>query len=898
MAAAHGPFDIRAFTTKLDDVLSAASQGDGAPSSADTSKTPGEKNIVGQQGVIWFSNIYPTKVNRWDFRQFFTHHNHETLIPELMPEGVEVRWMVPREREGGAFAYFKAPPHFVLEVLRNLARQEAGTKQMRPSKETRYVRKGKEDVLGKVCEGISQYLKRTPVHARLCPYPVRAHRVEGEPFLEDLRDRYPSSRLKISFEPSGPFVHEEQVYTRLRRYGELVDIEPHPDGSQSFRVRFRYAAGAIAARNCLHRARVDPASVEETPRRLIVQFEPFTQKWLRDALKNNARYAIPVLVLLSLSATYLIWDPLRVTAVQLHIASKLYGDAGEKNKNRPRPTFRGAWGMCLTAWARWIIWWRRMGPVLRPGYWWPGQWNTKSIDLLDDFWNHRDEEVAELTQWLSEPQDRVMLLTGPRGNGQGELVRHLITSGAVFVDVGAMLDQSSDDNFFLRRLCYAFGYKPMPLAERHLSALLAMTLPGSGKLDRGGEVESTVHRVLTCVTQALVDWRARRCGDRQHHGPDAESPLFVIEGFKAENKDRHQGFFDQLVGWADYVTDTQLARVLFIADSSFAEPAMLGALKGRAEKIEVLQLRDAPIACVSALLHRQLDVDASASLTQEELEAVGGRFRDVAALVAHVKQGDPPHAAVLRLIEATAMTVRTLLATGQPGAVWTRTQLWRAVRLVAASGRDGRVPYDVFVWSVFRGDEAALRSMLQSNLISVSGPMAVAARGVEGEVDEGRERIVSPGSPLIAEVCRRLVRQVGMAAVFDLEVAKEDIKREQVSLDHYEAQLVRLQEVDDVYREKGRSLSDKNEALVARKEQLLTLIQEQHKKLEKFHRHRRDAQAVLALRREVASEAVLSTVPAVAPSSAASVEPSFLPPASAPSDRGLAACILGRLGLA
>merc|ERR1712032_486942 len=124
----------------------------------------------------------------------------------------------------------------------------------------------------------------------------------------------------------------------------------------------------------------------------------------------------------------------------------------------------------------------------------------------------------------------------------------------------------------------------------------------------------------------------------------------------------------------------------------------------------------------------------------------------------------------------------------------------------------------------------------------------------EGGVDAGRERIVSAGSPLFAEVYRRLVRQDGMAAVFDLEVAKEDIKREQVSLDNYEAQLVRLQEVDDVYREKGRRLSDKNEALVARKEQLLTLIQEQHKKLEKFHKHRRDAQAVLALRREVASK--------------------------------------------
>ena len=149
------------------------------------------------------------------------------------------------------------------------------------------------------------------------------------------------------------------------------------------------------------------------------------------------------------------------------------------------------------------------------------------------------------------------------------------------------------------------------------------------------------------------------------------------------------------------------------------------------------------------------------------------------------------------------------------------------------------VPHDTFLWTVFRGDEAALRSMLQSNLITVSPRNEAPAEGML------RRRVVQPGSPLFAEVYRRLVRLPGQSAVLDLEVAREDLKREQEKIDQYEVQLVRLQEVDDVLREKGRGLPDPNKALLARKEQLLGLIEEQHKKLQGFHQARLRASKVL-----------------------------------------------------
>ncbi|CAE8648606.1 unnamed protein product, partial [Polarella glacialis] len=102
----------------LKEVLEAAKEEDDAAAS---STEAAQFQVTGQQGVLWFANIYPTKAFRFDFRQMLTHHNHETLIPKLLPKGVEIVKMVPREREGGAFVYFRAPPAFVFQVLRELA---------------------------------------------------------------------------------------------------------------------------------------------------------------------------------------------------------------------------------------------------------------------------------------------------------------------------------------------------------------------------------------------------------------------------------------------------------------------------------------------------------------------------------------------------------------------------------------------------------------------------------------------------------------------------------------------------------------------------------------------------------------------------------------------------------
>lgn len=806
--------------------------------------------IKGQQGTLWFANIYPTKAFRLDFRQELTHHNHETLIPKLLPAGVEVIRMVPREREGGAFVTFRAPPSFVLQVLRNLAANDGETTVASP----RFVQKGTEDILSKVCDGISQYLKNHPVRAFLCPHAVRAHRVRGSPYLEDFRARYPASRVIVRVEPKGA-VSEEQIYQRLRHYGQLDDLEVLPEG-KGFVAAFVYSAGAVAARNCLHRARIrfpmdegtDAAGklASEEGVLLRIEYEPFLQKWLLDTLKTNYRFFVPFAVFAMLGTTYVIWDPIRTFSVQMRVADALLSQPNGANQDlvigsavgRTPSAPSGAWGLLLQAAAFSSKSWTRLKAF--------GGTRGDGRGLMLDYCAHREAEVAELRDWLSQPQDQVMLFTGHRGNGQSSLVRQVVRGRAVILDVGEILEEGGaiDDQIFLRSFCRALGYWPAQGMDRLMNALLDLLMPGgSGKISRESEVLVSVQRVLSCVTQALLAWR-RRTGE---HGGDL-APLIVVDGFTSENKDRRDGFFDALVTWAAYVSEAHLARVVFIADSSFAEPAILAALRDRPERLSVQQLSDVGSADVPRILRRHFELEGAAEppvFDEKDLIAVGGRFRDLLALVAHVKEGQTPKDAVRRLVDGAELTVRTLLSSGQPRAKWTRPQLWRAIRLLASKEADeGGVPYDVFLWSVFRGDEAALRSMKESNLIDVSAVPAVEAS--DSNRPGPRRHRVSAGSPLFGEAYRRLVRLDGLAAVFDLEVVKEDIKRESATVEAYEALLVRLQEVDDVRRDKGRDLKDPNEALYKRKEQLLGLILEQHTKLEKYHEARKAAQAALS----------------------------------------------------
>eukprot|EP00971_Amphidinium_carterae_P176834 3506449-Amphidinium_carterae.1 len=121
-----------------------------------------------------------------------------------MPPGIEVVKILPREREGGAFVLFRAPPNVVAQVLLKHKKESDHT-------DRRSAKDRKDDILGKVCTGIANYSQKHNTRAFLCQYPIRAHRVLGKPFMEDLRGRYPSKSLLIKVDPPSAEVHEART---------------------------------------------------------------------------------------------------------------------------------------------------------------------------------------------------------------------------------------------------------------------------------------------------------------------------------------------------------------------------------------------------------------------------------------------------------------------------------------------------------------------------------------------------------------------------------------------------------------------------------------------------------------------------------------------------------------
>eukprot|EP00403_Amphidinium_massartii_P010299 CAMPEP_0178418646 /NCGR_PEP_ID=MMETSP0689_2-20121128/25197_1 /TAXON_ID=160604 /ORGANISM="Amphidinium massartii, Strain CS-259" /LENGTH=851 /DNA_ID=CAMNT_0020040049 /DNA_START=346 /DNA_END=2901 /DNA_ORIENTATION=- len=839
----------------LNDVLEAAKEGERV-ASLDATGSEATHGVItgGQQGKLWFANIYPTKAFRFDIRQMFTHRNHTTLIPELMPPGVQVLKILPREREGGAFVVFRASPSLVAKVLmkeKSDSTSSSSAGHHIPHAD-RWLRKGGEDILGKVCLGISNYLRHHSTRAFLCGLPIRAHQVLGKPFMEDLKARYPSKSLLIKIEPPSVEIHEDEIFKKLRPYGTLDDLRVL-EGNKGFRANFCYAAAAVAARNCLHRARIEipggTASAGEEPKggattaRLYIEFEETLQRWLRDFIANHSRIAVPTIVILVGSAIYMVWESIRRAFVQLRLATALQKEA-DHNPRRMMPYF---------------LWKEIVERLSASQAVASTQWLTTRLvrrekkcstpDLLEAFWAGRDEEVAELRRLLSLPQDRLILLTGPRGNGQESFVHHEMQGRAVFIDVSNMLEAgvATDDSAFVWRLCTAFGVFPPPIFDRQVSALMDLALPGSGSKGRDGEVMGAVRGTLSTVSQALTTWKKRRT--QSHPEKAYVPPLFVIEGFTAENRDLREGFFELLSSWGAYMSEAGLARVMFIADSTFAEASILTSVRDRPERVEVIQLPDAPQSSVRLILSEALGAEVASELSDEDLKAIGGRFRDITALVRHVQSGVPPKEAVARLLESAFVSLRGNLIGSQPGVKWTRCQLWKAVKLLnSASATDGKVPVDVFLWHVFRGDEAAMQSMSRSGLIAFHhGEM-----GNRGQED--RRTCVTAGSPLYAASFRHMAAMEGTAAVLDVDAAKEDIQRDSKLCVEYEEQLARIRSLEVepgvfawICGLLGWGASD---PIYEREEQLMQLIAEQHKKIESAHKVRRAALKVLQRRRQ------------------------------------------------
>eukprot|EP01103_Thecamoeba_quadrilineata_P016190 TRINITY_DN5344_c0_g1_i1.p1 TRINITY_DN5344_c0_g1~~TRINITY_DN5344_c0_g1_i1.p1 ORF type:complete len:712 (-),score=130.66 TRINITY_DN5344_c0_g1_i1:21-2156(-) len=668
-------------------------------SPSETDPRIGNRNLDQVKGLLWFENVYPPKIARIDIRQQFTTHNHEELIPALMPSGIRIVNMHPRFKEGGVIVDFELTPEW-----------------------------GGSRTAHEAAEIISDHLKSGRHFAKFSTYPVHAHEIKGVPFKEDLLSVYPSARIRIEFYggSSDPVdgLSKEILFSLLRPYGRVnsITLFTPKEGPRYAEVVYRRVGSAVAARNCLHRMQIRGTT-------MLINYEPFIKSgYFTDLAVKYPRFLIPLVIGLIGLATYLVFDPLRVFNItnkithRLSVPDILGGKSDETESQEENKSMLGKVRHLL------LRYWTK--PLL----------NLLNFNLDQELYPEMDKtDVARITQFLHTEPTKVLLLSGPRGSGRTSLVRRLTQNrrNVLTISVTQMLERGDDE--FLNNLSKSLGFSPSFGAIKNFASILDALTPGASKAASDAKMNQVL-KMLDCTSKALINIsKANRPekrkkqknlekenGSDQVHRPEEDNyvPTIVIDGFTFENKNKHDNFLDILALWSVILTSSQLARVLFIVDEPLAEENLSPSMPD--VMTETIVLNDCPPENVKDYLHTRLP-----QLKEEELNKavsiLGGRFNDMLSFVKKLDGGDSTDDAIEEIVAAHTVVLKALLhqrrnplagRDGKSAITLPRPQLWRVMLLLAASPT-GKVRYDDVLFSIFKGDDVSLRFLVRAGSFSI-----------------------------------------------------------------------------------------------------------------------------------------------------------------------------------
>ncbi|CAD7960531.1 unnamed protein product [Amoebophrya sp. A120] len=288
---------------------------------------------------------------------------------------------------------------------------------------------------------------------------------------------------------------------------------------------------------------------------------------LREQLVQNWRMAILALLgLVGFSTTFL-FDPLRLFFVKRKIEA-----AYDRNSY--------AYGYGKSGETGGLLWflptrllgmgdWLGLGALyraLRMSTSSASRTGRGRMNLEEQFSQARKEDLEKIKHWLrTDPPERVMLLTGPRGDGKLEVIQEIFrdnyitkssgtgttvgqehqvgsrtTIGAtlsaprevdhqpvthssttalqpvVELDFSPLLARNKDERFLLNALCRMFNYYPAMLIWDQSAALLDTVVPGASRIAGGSgggmneQVNTQLSRILSFTTVALAQHKEER----------------------------------------------------------------------------------------------------------------------------------------------------------------------------------------------------------------------------------------------------------------------------------------------------------------------------------------------------------------------------------------------------
>ncbi|KAK9717133.1 mitochondrial escape protein 2 [Basidiobolus ranarum] len=693
-----------------------------------------EQIIEPVRAAIYYDNVYPIRFARFDIRNLLFQPTKSSLerkvktslLPENLPFDFQVRGVEPRLKDGGMLMYYTF----------NLSK--AGTDVVNAQKE----------IVSHIRTHLETGLKVNWFNGQK----THAFRVKGEPFIEDMLTKYPTSRLRVEFQGSDLSI--ETLFKEFRPFGKIFDIQLQSPASKDLPrhaiVQFSRIRSATSAKNCVHGEVIGGT-------RLNIGYEKTMKaNVIRDWVTSHPRFTIPFFAASSIGIIYAILDPIRVFFVTNQLTQRFNPDQ--------YPALR----------------WIRRETIDRLMLF-KNKKDIKQSSILGG----REQDEARLRALLQEAPGSFILVTGPQGSGKEELVKKLTgdCKHKVIIDC-KKISAARNDNELLKNLAKQVGYFPLfsylvgatNLLDNFVSATTGQ------KAGLSSTTGSQIKKILECIAISLHSVVRKIKKDHEDESkekpmlPENEDiPIVIIDGFMHKETEQLQDLWTNLAEWGALLVEGKLAHVIFVSKNVAALKHLSKALPQK--PIDVVTLRDASPDNAMAYVQHALGTGDLPEL-KESVSLLGGRLTDLEQFIQKVKMGFTPTEAIDDIIHKSLNELRKNAFGGdfskQKQLQWSPIQIWYLIQEII---KNAEVNYDQVVFSrLFNGNEEALHAMEYSGLISINHV-------------HGRPYSVRPGKPIYYSVFAELLQDTQFASKMSILTNKQIISEETEKILKYEQEL-------------------------------------------------------------------------------------------------------------
>lgn len=597
--------------------------------SGETNETVIEKTK--RETLLYFDNVYSrSNILTWyDFLSFRNKtEDARNRILNMTQNQFEMTEFISMQRDGGVFAKFLVPyPYTVPEV--NLKIQ----KLVQNHEKGNFIKK------------------------------VSCFPTKGIPLVEDMQ-RIPSRNLILTHTGQ---LQEQDVYSLLRRYGQIVDISC-TDGKTY--VSFKHLHSAVCAKNCVNGFTLGGVN-------LIIKFDKNSSSHLiRNFYVNHTRLAIPLTFAILSIFALMIFDPIRELMIELKLTKKFQFYTSYYNS------------------------------LLK-------YFNKQTHDSSSAFF---EDEVNDLQMWLEENNNTFVVIRGPRGSGKNSMVNEALKDrdNVLFIDCDSLV-KTRIDSKFLANASSQIGYYPIfPWINSFVGIIdlgvQSLTGQKSGLSEsKEKQFNSMLATAVIAIRRvALKNYKSGNEEDYLLQNPDAK-PVIVIDRFSS--KSEINGFvYKELAEWASLLVQMNLAHVVFLTETISPVSLLSQALPNQIFKNMVLSDASPEAAKRYVLKNFSKELDLKA------IEPLGGRMLDLQAFIRRIKSGESEFEALSKMrIQATEQITQMFLSdTSVRGA-----QAFNLVELLAQN--DFITLKDIRYLPIFKSDPSkALLDLEKEGLIAIS----------------------------------------------------------------------------------------------------------------------------------------------------------------------------------